>query len=68
MLLKILDKLLKKQRKDKLEEERIERNKVAVLRERSRIYWTDAHTQGRWRSIHSDEYQRKVNKKTPFYY
>ena len=27
-----------------------------------------AHTQGRWRSIHSEEYQRKVNKKTPFYY
>ena len=32
-----------KQRKDKLEEERIERNKAAVLRERSRIYWTDPH-------------------------
>ena len=57
-----------KKRKDKLEEERIERSKEAALRERSRIYWTDAHTQGRWRSIHSDEYQRKVNKKTPFYY
>ena len=57
-----------KHRKDKLEEERIERNKAAVLRERKYIGWTDAHTQGRWRSIHSDEYQRKVNKKTPFYY
>ena len=57
-----------KQRKDKLEEERIERNKAAVLRERKYIGWTDAHTQGRWISIHSDEYQRKVNKKTPFYY
>ena len=57
-----------KQRKDKLEEERIERNKAAVLRERKYIGWTDAHTQGRWISIHSYEYQRKVNKKTPFYY
>ena len=57
-----------KQRKDKLEEERIERNKAAALRESKYIGWTDAHTQGRWRSIHSDEYQRKVNKKTPFYY
>ena len=57
-----------KQRKDKLEEERIERNRAAALRESKYIGWTDAHTQGRWRSIHSEEYQRKVNKKTPFYY
>ena len=57
-----------KQRKDKLEEERIQRNNAAALRESKYIGWTDAHTQGRWRSIHSDEYQRKVNKKTPFYY
>jgi len=57
-----------KKRKDKLEEERIQRNNAAALRESKYIGWTDAHTQGRWRSIHSDEYQRKVNKKTPFYY
>ena len=57
-----------KQRKDKLEEERIERNRAAVLRERSRIYRVNAYEQGNYRSIHSDEYQRKVNKKTPFYY
>ena len=57
-----------KKRKDKLEEERIERNRAAYLRERSLIYWTNPHEQGRWRSIHSEEYQRKVNKKTPFYY
>ena len=57
-----------KQRKDKLEEERIERNTAAALKERSLIYWTNPHDQGNYRSIHSDEYQRKVNKKTPFYY
>ena len=57
-----------KQRIDKLEEERIERNNAAALRERSLIYWTNPHDQGNYRSIHSDEYQRKVNKKTPFYY
>ena len=57
-----------KKRKDKLEEERIQRNNAAALRESKYIGWTDAHKQGRWRSIHSDVYQRKVNKKTPFYY
>ena len=57
-----------KQRIDKLEEERIERNRAAALRERSLIYWTNPHDQGNYRSIHSEEYQRKVNKKTPFYY
>ena len=58
----------KKKRKDKLEEERIERSKEATLRERSRIYWTDAHTQGRWISIHSDEYQNRYKKKKYEYY
>jgi len=57
-----------KQRKDKLEEERIERNKAAVLRERKYIGWTDAHTQGRWISIHSDEYQNRYKKKKYEYY
>ena len=55
-----------KKRKDKLAEERIERNNAAALKERSYIYWTNAHDQGNYRSIHSEEYQRKVNKKTPF--
>ena len=57
-----------KQRKDKLEEERIERNKAAALRERSRIYWTDGYDQGRWRSIHSEEYQSRYKKKKYEYY
>jgi len=57
-----------KKRKDKLEEERIQRNNAAALRESKDIGWTDANTQGKWRSIHSDEYKRKVNKNTPFYY
>ena len=57
-----------KKRKDKLEEERIERNRAAVLRESKYIGWTNAHDQGNYRSIHSEEYQQKVNKKKPFYY
>jgi len=57
-----------KQRKDKLEEERVERNRAAVLKERKYISWTDAHTQGRWISIHSEEYQKKMAKKDRGYY
>ena len=57
-----------KQRKDKLEEERIQRNNAAALRESKYISWVNPHVQGKYRSIHSEEYQRKVNKKTPFYY
>ena len=57
-----------KKRKEKLEEERIERNRAAVLRESKYISWVNPHVQGNYRSIHSEEYQRKVNKKTPFYY
>ena len=57
-----------KKRKDKLEEERIERNRAAALRESKYIGWTDAHTQGRWRSIHSEEYQQKMGKKDRGYY
>ena len=57
-----------KQRIDKLEEERIERNKAAVLRERSRIYRVNAYEQGNYRSIHSEEYQSRYKKKKYEYY
>ena len=57
-----------KKRKEKLDEERIERNRAAALRESKYIGWTDAHKQGRWRSIHSEEYQQKVGKKDRGYY
>ena len=57
-----------KKRKDKLEEERIERNRAAYLRENKYIGWTNGYDQGRWRSIHSEEYQQKMGKKTKSYY
>ena len=57
-----------KKRKDKLEEERIERNKAAALKERSYIYWTNPHDQGNYRSIHSEEYQSRYKKKKYEYY
>jgi len=66
---RIKEKKLEEERKAKKAKElRIERNKAAALRERKYIGWTNAHTQGRWRSIHSDEYQQKVKKKDKGYY
>jgi len=66
---RIKEKKLEEERKAKKAKElRIERSKEAALRESKYIYWTDAHTQGRWRSIHSEEYQQKINKKKPVYY
>ena len=57
-----------KQRKDKLEEERIQRNNAAALRESKYIGWTNPHEQGNYRSIHSEEYQKKMDKKDRTYY
>ena len=57
-----------KQRIDKLEEERIERSRAAVLRESKYIGWTNAHDQGNYRSIHSEEYQSRYKKKKYEYY
>ena len=66
---RIKEKKLEEEKKaKKVEELRIERNRAAALRESKYIGWTDPHEQGRWRSIHSEEYQQKMGKKTKFYY
>ena len=67
--IRIKEKKLEEEKKaKKVEELRIERNRAAALRESKYIGWTDAHKQGRWRSIHSEEYQQKVGKKNRGYY
>jgi hypothetical protein len=66
---RIKEKKLEEEKKAKKKEElKIERNRAATLRERKYIYWTDAHKQGRWRSIHSEEYQNRYKKKKYGYY
>ena len=66
---RIKEKKLEEEKKaKKVEELRIERNRAAALKESKYIGWTDAHKQGRWRSIHSEEYQQKVGKKNRGYY
>ena len=43
------------------------KNQEALARERKYIYPVNAHHQGNWRSIHSDEYQNKTEKKYEYY-
>ena len=43
------------------------KNQEALARERKYIYPVNAHHQGNWRSIHSDEYQSKTDKKYEYY-
>ena len=62
------EKLAEEKKLKRIEDARIERNRAAALRESKYISWVNPHVQGNYRSIHSEEYQRKVNKKTPFYY
>ena len=67
--IRIKEKKLEEEKKaKKVEELRIERNRAAALKESKYIGWTDAHKQGRWRSIHSEEYQKKIGKKDRGYY
>ena len=66
---RIKEKKLEEEKKaKKVEELRIERNRAAALKESKYIGWTDAHKQGKWRSIHSEEYQQKMGKKDRGYY
>ena len=43
------------------------KNQEALARERKYIYPVNAHYQGNWRSIHSDEYKSKTEKKYEYY-
>ena len=62
------EQALKEQKlKEQKEKERIERNRAAYNRERKYIYWCNAHDQGNYRNIHSDEYISKTQKKYEYY-
>ena len=62
------EKLAEEKKLKRIEDERIERNRAAALRESKYISWVNPHVQGNYRSIHSDEYQQKVKKKDKEYY
>ena len=54
--------LREKQQKEQKEKERIERNRAALVREQSRIFWCNAYDQGNYVSIHSDKFKSREKK------
>ena len=53
---------------DRLKKEALrKKNQEALARERKYIYPVNAHFQGNWRSIHSEEYKSKTEKKYEYY-
>ena len=74
--IKISDSILKNEKIDKkkvIKDNRLKKealrkkNQEALARERKYIYPVNAHYQGNWRSIHSEEYQSKTVKKYEYY-
>ena len=43
------------------------KNQETLARERKYIYPVNAHYQGNWQSIHSEEYKSKTEKKYEYY-
>ena len=74
--IKISDSILKDEKinkkkvikDDRLKKEALrKKNQEALARERKYIYPVNAHYQGNWRSIHSEEYKSKTEKKYEYY-
>lgn len=74
--IKISDSILKNEKinkkkvikDDRLKKEALrKKNQEALARERKYIYPVNAHYQGNWRSIHSEEYKSKTEKKYEYY-
>jgi hypothetical protein len=55
-------------REEKIKQEAIRRkNQEAVARERRYVFWCNAYEQSNYRSIHSEEYKSKTEKKYEYY-
>ena len=74
--IKISDSILKDEKinkkkvikDDRLKKEALrKKNQEALTRERKYIHPVNAHYQGNWRSIHSEEYKSKTEKKYEYY-
>jgi adenine-specific DNA methylase len=42
-------------------------NEATFYKQQRLVHWCNAHDQGNYRSIHSDEYKRKTSKKYEYY-
>ena len=61
------DKFIKQQQVDMKEKQRKEYNRVTFEKQQKLVHWCNAHEQGNWRSIHSEEYKRKTEKEYKYY-
>ena len=65
---RIKEEKTKALREEKIKQEAIRRkNQEAVARERKYVFWCNAYEQGNYRSIHSEEYKSKTEKKYEYY-
>ena len=61
------EKAYKKKQLEMKEKQRREYNQTTFNKQQSSVFWCDAYTQGNYRSIHSEEYKSKTEKKYEYY-
>jgi hypothetical protein len=61
------DKFIKQQQVEMKEKQRKEYNRITFEKQQKLVYWCNAHDQGNYRNIHSDEYRSKTEKKYEYY-
>ena len=58
----------KKAQQEKIKEKhRLAYNEATFYKQQRLVHWCNAHDQGNYRSIHSDEYKSKTEKKYEYY-
>ena len=61
------DNFIKQQQVDMKEKQRKEYNRATFEKQQKLVHWCNAHEQGNYRNIHSEEYKRKTEKKYEYY-
>ena len=61
------DKFIKQQQLDMKEKQRKEYNRATFEKQQKLVHWCNAHEQGNYRNIHSEEYKRKTEKEYKYY-
>ena len=61
------DNFIKQQQVDMKEKQRKEYNRATFEKQQKLVHWCNAHEQGNWRSIHSEEHKSKTEKKYKYY-
>ena len=61
------DKFIKQQQVDMKEKQRKEYNRITFEKQQKLVHWCNAHEQGNYRNIHSEEYKRKTEKEYKYY-